>query len=259
TRDPVCYTFAGIQGETLDVRIGRRVAHACGLEHHTLRIGPEFLAKYGELVDRTAFITDGCAGALGAHEIYLNAQARQLAPVRVTGNFGSEILRGMSTFKSIGLCDDLLEPGLRARVAAQRASEAAPEPHPVLFAAFHEIPSVHYGIPAAARSQLTFRSPFLRNGIVELAARSPARERSSHAASAAVIERYRPKLAEIPTDRGVLPAGGHSGRYASRAFAEITFKLDYWHKEGLPRVLGGLEPVLELLNRVGWLEPAQSG
>ena len=64
-------------------------------------------------VDRTVYITDGCLGALGAHEIYLNAQACRLAPVRLTGNFGSEVLRGVSTFKPIGLSHDLLSPAIQ--------------------------------------------------------------------------------------------------------------------------------------------------
>jgi len=250
---PICYTFAGIEGETLDVRLGRRVAQVCGLEHRTLRIDVDFLAAYGDFVDRTTFITDGCAGALGAHEIYLNSLARQVAPVRLTGNFGSEILRGMSTFKPADLSNELLEPEWIARVAALRSSEAARERHPVVFAAFHEIPAIHFGIPAAARSQLTFRSPFLRNEIVELAVRSPASERSSPAACAAVIERYDAALSEIPTDRGVLPQADATNRTWSRLFAAVTFKLDYWHKEGLPAPLTRLEPLLNRLSGAGLL------
>ncbi len=32
----ICYTYAGREGETLDVRLGRRVAELCGLRHHVL-------------------------------------------------------------------------------------------------------------------------------------------------------------------------------------------------------------------------------
>src|SRR5206468_813556 len=102
-KPPICYTFAGLHGETLDARVAARVASECGLEHRLLRIGPDFLSEYGNYVDRTVYVTDGCAGAVGAHEIYLNAQARRLAPLRLTGNFGSEVLRSMSTFKTVGL------------------------------------------------------------------------------------------------------------------------------------------------------------
>ena len=36
---PICYTFAGLQGHTLDARVAARVASECGLEHRLLRIG----------------------------------------------------------------------------------------------------------------------------------------------------------------------------------------------------------------------------
>ena len=109
---PVCYTFSGERGRTLDDRVAGRVAEACGLEHRLLRIGPDFFSDFASHADRTVYITDGCCGVSGAHEIYMNAQARELAPVRLTGNFGSEVFRGVSTFKPIGLSPKLFNPEL---------------------------------------------------------------------------------------------------------------------------------------------------
>ncbi|HEX7080819.1 MAG TPA: asparagine synthase-related protein [Gammaproteobacteria bacterium] len=248
TRTPICYTFVGVEGETLDARLGKRVAQACGLEHHLLRVGPDFLADYGHYVDRTVFVTDGYAGALGAHEIYLNAKAKQLAPVRMTGNFGSEILRGMSTFKPINLAEDVLDPCLQSRLASLRERDVAPETHPVIFAAFHEIPSIHYGIPAAARSQVTLRTPFMSNAVVQLAVRAPAAERNSPSACAELVARHNHVLGRIPTDRGVLPDSKLRPRPWSRLLSEVTFKLDYLHKEGLAPPLTKLEPGFRLLS-----------
>lgn len=249
----VCYTFAGMSGETLDVQIGRRVAQLCGMEHYTLRIGEDFTRRYDELVDRTVYVTDGYAGALGAHEIYLNAKARELSPVRLTGNFGSEILRGMSTFKPTNLSRDLLAPEWQERIAAlsDSASFFVSHHNGAAFAAFREIPSIHFGIPAATRSQVTLRMPFVSNEVVELAMRAPVAERASPEACAGVIERYNPRLAAIPTDRGVVPAAVRRPRPWNRIFAELTFKLDYLHKEGLPPALSKLEPALQGLSRFG--------
>jgi asparagine synthase (glutamine-hydrolysing) len=249
---PLCYTFAGIEGETLDVRLGRQVAQECGLEHRTLRVGPDFLRRYGELVDRTVFITDGYAGALGAHEIYLNALAKQVAPVRVTGNFGSEVLRGMSS-KPSALAADLLLPEWREKVAACGQNRASlRNMNPVVFAVFHEIASIHFGIPAAAKSQLTLRTPFVSNEIVELAIRAPASERWSPAACASLIAEHHPGLAAIPTDRGVTPNTGRSS-FGRRLFTAVTFKLDYLHKEGLPPALRRLESALQATEAFGLL------
>jgi asparagine synthase (glutamine-hydrolysing) len=65
---PPCYTFSGLQEDTRDERVAARVAQACGLDHQILRIRTDFLSQYGDYVDRTVFVTDGCSGALGAHE-----------------------------------------------------------------------------------------------------------------------------------------------------------------------------------------------
>src|SRR5262245_25144322 len=75
TGRPISYTFSGQHERTLDERIAARVAAACGLDHRVLRIGSEFLQNFGRYVDKTVYVTDGCFGATGAHELYLNAKA----------------------------------------------------------------------------------------------------------------------------------------------------------------------------------------
>ncbi len=115
TPKPVSYTFSGPRDRTLDERLAARVAEACNLDHHVLRIGPDFLYDYRTHVDRTVLVSDGAFGAVGAHEIYLNRQARELARIRLTGNFGSEVLRSMSTFKPLRLRPELFEPDVAPR------------------------------------------------------------------------------------------------------------------------------------------------
>src|SRR6202035_4334928 len=109
--------------------------------------------------DRTVYITDGCSGIFGAHEIYLNRQARQLAPVRLTGNYGSEVLRGVSTFKPIGLSPRLFNLEFGRSLTSSTQSVANGNEHPVTFAAFREIPWNLFGNLAADRSQVSFRTP----------------------------------------------------------------------------------------------------
>ena len=179
TAKPVCYTFSGLTEETLDVRLAARVAKVCGLDHHVLRIGTDFLENYGHYLDRTVFVTDGCAGALGAHEIYLNAQARALSRIRLTGNFGSEILRSMSTFKPISLSSTLIDTGFKELLVSTVRNTLDNEVQPVTFAAFREVPWKLFGTLAAGRSQLTFRTPYLDNEIVALAFRAPTITRQS--------------------------------------------------------------------------------
>lgn len=250
---PVSYTFAGITGETLDAQLAARVAKVCGLKHHILRIGSDFLENYGNYVDRTVFITDGYAGALGAHEIYFNAQARELSRIRLTGNFGSEVLRSMSTFKPIKLLSALINTDLKRLLTPKLIKVLDDQVQPVSFAAFQEIPWNLFGTLAAGRSQLTFRTPYLDNEIVALAYQAPISSRQSPKSALRLIAESNPVLSKIPTDRGLVWKENIFSRSIRRLFAETTFKLDYLHKEGLPHFLSIVEPLVNLLSNFGLL------
>ena len=240
----VCYTFAGPTGETVDAQVAARVAESCGLDYRLLRIGSDFFSDFARHADRTVYVTDGCLGIAGAHEIYLNALARQVAAVRLTGNFGSEILRGVSTFKPIGLSRDLLNPEVGRVVNGSVKALSNSTEHPVTFAAFREIPWNLFGSLAAARSQVTFRTPYLDNELVALAYRTPERLWKSSLPALRLIKTHSPGLNEIPTDRGFV--GDNSGlRFLIRRFfAEATFKIDYYNSEGLPRLLSPLDSIV---------------
>jgi asparagine synthase (glutamine-hydrolysing) len=253
---PISYTFAGLGGHPLDARIAGRVASECGLEHHLLRIGRDFLSEYGSYVDRTVYVTDGCAGAVAAHEIYLNAQARRLAPRRLTGNFGSEVLRSMSTFKRVDLSREFIAPDFQARVDAVANDIPGRGQPSVTFAAFREIPWSLFGLMASAKSQLIVRTPYLDNDLVALACRAPVSVRQSSASALRLVSDAHPRLGRVPTDRAVEANGRGPGYLLRRLFAELTFKVDYMHKEAPPRGLSGFLAALDNMGLLGlhkWL------
>ena len=248
----VCYTYAGREGETLDVRLGRRVAESCGLKHHVLRIGEDFLRGFGQYVDRTVYVTDGCAGPLHAHEIYFTRLAARLAPVRVTGNFGSEVFRSVSTFKRLELAQHLLSPALRRLIDSVDLPLAGH--HPVRQAAFMEIPWHLFGTLAAARSELTVRTPYLDNHLVELAFKAPTSARRSTSAAFKLIQSMNERLGAIPTDQGRTAAGNDRPTELMRhLYCAATFKADYWDTEGLPISLSPAAPLLKILAWLGLL------
>ena len=174
-----CYTFTGKSGQTLDDRIAARIASTVHLDHRLLRLGDDFFTNAAMYADKAVFATDGCAGIFNAHEIYFNQHARKIAPIRLTGNYGSEILRGISTFKKIPLTPQLFNSELRQTIASQAAKLAAHKSHPVTFAAFKEIPWNLFGNLAAGRSQLQFRTPYLDNELVALMFQAPGDVRQS--------------------------------------------------------------------------------
>jgi asparagine synthase (glutamine-hydrolysing) len=231
-----------------DVRLAAQVAEACNLEHRILRIGPDFFSTFATQADRTVYITDGCFGILGAHEIYLNRQARHWAAVRLTGNYGSEVLRSISTFKPIRLMSELLSPEFRGSVNSCAEIMPRSKEHPVTFAAFKEIPWNLFGNLAAGRSQVTFRTPYLDNELVALAYRAPDCLRRSALPASRFVESNKPSLGEIPTDRGLMGNNSEVVRLLRRIFAETTCKIDYYNSEGLPFGLAPFDSILRHLS-----------
>jgi asparagine synthase (glutamine-hydrolysing) len=250
---PLCYTFTGQTPTILDSRLADRIAAVCGMKHRNLQIGADFFSNFSGLADKTVYITDGCFGVLGAHEVYFNGQARQLAPVRLTGNFGSEVLRGMSTFKPIGLSRELFTQDISQMVDSCAAGLKGANGHPISFAAFREIPWNLFGSLAAGRSQVTFRTPYLDNEIVALAFRVPDSLRNSSLVALNLVKENNPTLARIPTDRG--RGGGSQGLayILRRLFCDVTFKLDYIYSESLPNWLAPFDPLIGRLDAVGIL------
>ncbi len=250
---PVCYTFAGVKKQTLDDKIAAQVAAACGLNHQLLRLENNFFTDFAEQVDRTVFISDGTFGVTGAHEIYFHRQARELSTTRLTGNYGSEVFRGVSTFKPIGLKTQIYHTNFSHAVAVAAGQLAIHKGHADTFTLFKEIPWNLFGSVAAGRSQVTFRTPYLDNALVKLAYQSPAHLRRSSLPAARLVKATSKTLSAIPTDRGYAAKNSGPAFFLRRAFAEVTFKLDYYNNEGLPRKLARLNPPFRFAAaKLGW-------
>lgn len=243
---PVCFTFCGEGRETLDVRLANRVANACGLKHEILRMNPDFFSDFTSHVDRTVYITDGYLGSLGAHEIYLNAQARALSPVRLTGVFGGEILREVSMFRRIRLSPNLVNPDFGQSLTFTQEWRGNSQ-HPVTFTASREIPEKRFGTPAASRSQLSFRTPYLDNELVALAYQIPESLRKSALPALTLIRENSRALSRIPTDMGEMGDASGIGAASKRILSRVACKLDYLHKEGFPH---WFSPFEDLIDRV---------
>jgi asparagine synthase (glutamine-hydrolysing) len=245
---PVCYTFSGQNQDTLDARLAGQVAEVCGLEHQILRLGVDFFSNFASFADRTVYVTDGCLGTLGAHEIYLNRQARQLAPVRLTAVFGGEILRGVSMFKPFRLSPGLVNPDLGQSLNALAQAWNRDSQHPVTFTAFREVPQKRFGTPAASRSQVSFRTPYLDNEVVALAYRAPESFRGSPLTAWSIVESNSQVLSRIPTDMGVVAKANGLGTVPRRILSKAVCKLDYLYAEGLPHWLSSFDRLFDLVD-----------
>ena len=228
-----CYTFGSMYRDTYDVRVARRVALSCGQKHQVLELGPEFVRDVADYFEKAVYVSDGYIGLSGAAELYLNRLASHIAPIRVTGNYGGELLRAFRAFKGSEPEGDVLEgPTIqRIRRALNVLSELEQMPA-ISFTLFCQAPA-GYGRYAVERSQLTPRSPFLDDAFLSVLYRRPP-ALAGESLSVALIERRRRDLLQIATDRGLLGRGGRIGCTLRRVYREGMFKAEYWTGHGAP-------------------------
>lgn len=244
-----CYTFGSEDRDSLDVKISRKIAEECGQRHTVIRLGRDFLKRFPEEARKTVYISDGGLNACGCYELYLNARAREIAPVRVTGNWGSELLRGARAFKAGMPYRKVFDPDFYGTIEeATGTFEQVSLVQDVTFSLFRHAAWYSAGRLAVEQSQLTQRTPYMDKDLVQLVYRARREDRTSDKLSLQLIGAANPKLLEIRTDRG---AGGNSGPASSwlwRSFYEAAFKAEYYCGHGMPRWLSRWDRVLKHLN-----------
>jgi len=231
-----CYTFAGETGDTVDVQQARKIANLVNQEHFVLRLQSDFLKNFDEHAKRTVYVSDGNGDVCLSHEIYLNRLARQVTDARVTGNFGSEVLRGVSTFKELPSRSAWANGELKNEISRCREQWNAgkEEMDETSFAVFKEIPWKLSATFRLANSQLPTRAPFLDNELLKLACTTPLSVRRDSAFPVSLIRSEFPELLAVATDRGEAGNSSVLARALRRGFYAGTFKLDYMLNEGMP-------------------------
>ena len=244
-----CYSFGGTYRECADVRLARDIARITGQPHTVIPVGKEFLKEFPTLAEKTVYISDGAMDVTGSVELFVNRIARAIAPVRITGNYGSEVLRGHVAFRSHSLNDGLFEPELRRHAqagAAVYATEA--KGNRVSFIAFKQVPWFHRARLTVEQSQLTVRSPYLDNDLVALAYRGIADPVGGTNVALRLVAEGNANVGRVPTDRGlefrrvpILTAVRHN-------FMEFTFKAEYAYDYGMPQFVASIDHRLGFLH-----------
>jgi asparagine synthase (glutamine-hydrolysing) len=231
-----CYTFGSMFRENHDVGVARRVAKACHQPFQVITAGQEFLAQFSHYAERAVYLTEGCVDVSRSPDVYLNEKARAIAPVRMTGNYGGEVLRRVRTFKPVTPIPGLFRPELSPYI--QRAGETyarQSQGHPVSFSVFKQCPWNHFGILALEETQLSLRSPFLDNDLVRTVFRAPDSARIGNEASLRLIAQGKRDLLRIATDRGLAGDQGGLLGAAYRGLLEFQFKAEYAYDMGMPQ------------------------
>ena len=243
-----CYSFGGMYRDCQDVQLARQIARMCNQPYQVISVGKEFLSRFPYYAERTVYLTDGCAHVNRSSDLYVNARAAEIAPVRMTGNYGGEILRQLLAFKPVKPAVGLFRPEFLSYVdEAPKTYAGLAKGHPLSFVAFRQTPWHHYGLLALEQTQLSLRSPYLDNDLVRTAFR---------AANAAIAKSDNFKngddcvrligdgnqlLLNIRTDRGF---GGSSGRLVAavaQGMLEFTFKAEYAYDYGMPQWMAKID------------------
>jgi asparagine synthase (glutamine-hydrolysing) len=240
-----CYTFGGMFRDCRDVIVARRVARACEQSHEVIPVGETFLSRFAHYAERTVYLTDGCAEVSHAADLYVNELTRDIAPVRMTGNYGGEVLRRVRAFNPAKLGPGLFHSELLASVdqAGQTYADLL-RGHPLSFAVFRQAPWHHYGLLALEQTQLSLRSPYLDNDLVQTVFRAPASALANDDLSLRLIADGNPALRRIWTDRG--PLGSSPGWADSIALGLFQFqsKAEYAYDYVMPQWLARIDHVL---------------
>ncbi len=233
------YTFGGMYRDCGDVRIAREVARLCGQPHQVIPVGADFLREFPALAEKTVFITDGAMDVSGSPDLFVNRVARQISPVRVTGNYGGEILRSIVAFKPMPLDQSVFAPEFRPsfqKAAQTYAGELAGQRR-LSFVAFKQVPWHHFSRLGLELSQLTMRSPYLDNELVALSFQVPPEHAASNELALRLINDGSPALGRIGTDRGLLHKSVPVVTAMKHWFQEFTFRAEYAYDYGMPNWL----------------------
>jgi asparagine synthase (glutamine-hydrolysing) len=229
-----CYTFGSMYRENQDVYLARRVAKICGQPYQVVTVDEACMARFPEYAERTLYMSDGTVDISRSADLYNNRMARQIAPVRMVGTFGSEIINAAVMFKAVMPSADIFRPEVMTQVS--RAAETYREQRGgnlTSMVAFRQPAAYHFGVLMMEQTQLTLRSPYLDNAIVRAVFRAP-RVKSGEDVRLRLIRDGSPELARLRTDRGL----GDSNPLASainRAYLEFTFKAEYAYDYGMPQ------------------------
>jgi asparagine synthase (glutamine-hydrolysing) len=244
-----CYSFGGMFRDSQDVLVARQVAHACGQPHQVIAVGTEFLSQFPHYAERTVRLTDGCVGVNHSPDLYVNERAAEIAPVRMTGNYGGEVLRRVRAFKPVQPLSDLFCPEFLPEITAAKKTYAGLlQGHPLSFALFRQAPWHHYGLQALEQTQLSLRSPYLDNDFVRTVFRAPNSATANSEVSCRLIADGNADLTNIRTDR--TPISGQNGwrTRAIRSYLDFTAKAEYAYDCGMPQWAARIDHVLAPLH-----------
>ncbi len=233
-----CYTFGGAWGETYDIRTARKLARIYNQPYQAITINGNFFNGFPTFAEKSVYLSDGALDAFSAHDVYFNEIAREIAPVRLTGKYGSEIVRvrkiiPFSEFPETAVASEL-KPFLEAVPHPNQLTEVK---HPLSRVVSEEIPWYAFGRLAVEQSQLAVRTPYMDNDLVKLMFQAPSTLRSTGELQARYITDRGPVISRFPTNMGKLGANKRLSASFLYRLNWALFKTEYIYLYATPHWL----------------------
>jgi len=236
-----CYTWGGKYRDCADVKIARRTARVCRQPHNTILVAAEFLSQFHDLAEKAVYISDGTVDITGSIDLYVQRLARQIAPVRLSGVCGGEILRRLVMFKPDPPQQGLFDPDLESSFRdAAKTYAGERQGHRLSFTSFKQAPWYMASKFTVERSQVTYRTPYFDNDLVALAYQTPAKLLHNGPALRLIAD-GNPALGKIGTDRGLVFRSVPGVNRALHWYQEFTFKAEYAYDYRMPQWLARLD------------------
>ncbi len=227
-----CYTFGSVYRDNQDVLLARKVAKICGQPHQVITAGNGFLSRFPHYAERSVYLTDACVDLSRSPDLYVNEKVREIAPVRIVGTYGSEMLLNAVMFKPEAPASGLFQPEISSHIhAAKETYDSIRRVHPLTFVAFRQSPWHHFGVLGLEQTQVAVRSPYLDNELVRTLYRAPGPLAVNEEARLRLVREGNPDLAALRTDRGI----GGQNSFLRRGPLEFTFKAEYAYDMGMPQ------------------------
>ena len=244
-----CYSHGGAYRDCYDVTIARQVAKVCGLSHQTLKMDDKFIANFSALAEKTVFVTDGYMDLNGTPSLYLHGKAREISNIRLTGNFGDQVLVGRINLHPSQRTTQIFNGDLHAYIdqSAERFRHISGG-HPLTFFLFKQAPWFDYTRYSLEQSQLVQRTPFMDNALIKLLYQAPKGMLSSEDIRLRLIRDGNPELSIIRTERGILGSDIILASKMLRVYRKYLFKLEYYFSYGMPHWLAKLNNNLRMLH-----------
>jgi len=181
--------------------------------------------------------------------VYVNNLAREIAPIRLTGNFGGELLRNIRHLKAFPVNADIFDSCFNQYIDSARITlNGIPQDSPLSFILFNEMPWCNNHRLVSEQSQLTPRTPYLDNDLVSLVYRAPLGSLNTKELCFRLIVDGNPALGKFITDRGL---GGNLMFPVSTLvhwYYEFLFKAEYAYDYGMPQWVATIDNTLKFMH-----------